>query len=305
MIGGQALIEGLMMKGPVKTCVAVRRPAGGIYTEISGTKKNPLRKIPFIRGVAAMVQNLAEGYAMITKSADLAFPDQAEEEESKLDRWIRQKLGDKMGAAVGAAGMVLGVVLALALFMAVPTLLVKLLEGISALEPYLRLPAVKALAEGIIKILIFLGYLFAVTRMKDIRRVFQYHGAEHKTITCYERGDELTVENVRKHRRFHPRCGTSFIFIVLIVSIVVFSFISWDNALVRLALKLASLPLVMGIAYEVIMFAGRHDNLFCRALSAPGMWVQRLTTFEPDDGQIEVGIAAFKAVLPDDGSDEI
>ena len=300
MIGGQALIEGLMMKGPEETCIAVRRPDGEIYTEVTKTKKNPTRKIPFVRGVAAMIQNMSEGFTHITKSADIAFPDAAEEEESKFDRWVREKLGDKAMQVIGGISMVFAVALAIVLFMLAPIWIVNLLARIEVLAPFFANNVARALVEGLIKIFFFISYLFAVTRMKDIHRVFEYHGAEHKTIMTYEYGDDLTVENVKKHSRFHPRCGTSFIFIVLIVSIIIFSFISWGTPLVRAGMKLLALPIVMGISYEIIMLAGKYDNIFCRVLSAPGLWVQRLTTFEPDEGEIEVAIAAFKAVLPED-----
>jgi Predicted metal-dependent enzyme len=299
MIGGQALIEGLMMKGPEETCLAVRKPNGEIYTEVTRTKKSPVRKIPFVRGVAAMIQNMSEGMSHITKSADIAFPD-AEEDESKFDKWVREKLGGKALQIVGGISMVLAVGIAIVLFMLAPIWAVNLLARIPALTPFFEINAMRALVEGLIKIFFFIAYLFAVTRMKDIHRVFEYHGAEHKTIMTYEYGDELTVENVKKHSRFHPRCGTSFIFIVLIVSIIIFSFISWGTPLVRAGLKLLALPVVMGISYEIIMLAGKYDNIFCRMLSAPGLWVQRLTTFEPDEGEIEVAITAFKAVLPAD-----
>jgi len=297
-IGGQALIEGLMMKGPEKTCTAIRKPDGTIFTEVTKTKPNPVRKIPFVRGVWAMIQNFLEGYERITQSAEIAMPEEFEE-ESKFDRWISDKFGDKAVKVFSGVGMVLGLGLAVVLFMLLPIWVVRLIEMI----PNVELGVFRSLAEGLIKIAVFLGYLGVVTRIPDIHRVFEYHGAEHKTIACYEAGDELTAENVSRHSRFHPRCGTSFIFIVLIVSILVFSFVTWSSVLVRTLLKLALLPLVIGISYEVIMYAGKHTNLFCRVLSAPGLWVQRLTTFEPDSEEIEVAITAFRAVAPDDGQD--
>ena len=190
-------------------------------------------------------------------------------------------------------GMVLGVGLAILLFMYLPALFV---QGLSALFPLSNI--LRSLIEGIIKIIIFVGYLALVSQMKDIRRTFEYHGAEHKSIFCYEHGDELTVENVRRYQRFHPRCGTSFMIIVLILSILIFSVVTWDNLVIRILLKLALLPIVVGISYELIKFAGRHDNLVTRIISAPGMALQHLTTREPDDSQLEVAIAALKEVLP-------
>lgn len=291
-IGGQALLEGLVMKGPEKTCLAIRKPNGEIYKEVTSTKKNPTRKIPIVRGAYAMVMSLAEGYNSIMKSADIAFPEGSEEED-KFDKWLQEKLGDKAGKTMGLIAGVLGALLAIVLFMVIPTLITGLINR------FVELGSFKAVVEGVLKIGIFILYLFLVTRMKEIHRVFEYHGAEHKTINCYENYGVMTVEGVREHSRFHPRCGTSFLFIVLIVSILVFSFVPWGSTWLRTLLKLAALPLVMGVSYEILMFAGSHDNWFCRVLAAPGKWVQRLTTFEPDDGQIEVAIVAFTAVEPD------
>ena len=300
MIGGQALIEGLMMKGPEKTCAAIRKPDGEIHTEVTKTAHNPVRKIPFLRGPVAMILSLKEGYGAINKSAEIALTEeQQEEQKGKFDKWFDKTFGDKGGAVISVVAMILGVALAIFLFMMAPAFLVNLISS------FYELGAFKTLVEGIIKIIIFIAYLFLITRMKDIHRVFEYHGAEHKTITCYEYGDELTVENVKKHSRFHPRCGTSFIFIVLIISIIIFSFITWGNLFVRVGLKILTLPVVMGISYEIIMFAGKYDNIFCRVVSAPGMWIQRLTTFEPDDEEIEVAITAFNAVAPQDDTDAV
>lgn len=290
-VGGQALFEGLVMKGPEKTCMAIRKPDGEIYTEIKPTKTNPTRKIPFVRGAYSMVLSLSEGVDYITKSVDIAFPE--EETESKFDKWLNDKLGDKATKTFGLIGGVLGGLLGIALFVLLPTLITGFINRLVDLGPF------KAVIEGVLKILIFIGYMFFATRLKDIHRVFEYHGAEHKTINCYENYGVMTVEGVREHSRFHPRCGTSFIFLVLIISIIVYSFVPWGSTWLRTLLKLVTLPLIMGISYEVLMFAGSRDNWFCRALSAPGKWVQRLTTFEPDDSQIEVALAAFLPVQPD------
>ncbi len=292
-IGGQAVMEGVMMKGPERSCLAVRLPDGSIKTETEQTRKNPVARVPLIRGAVAMVLNLIDGYRYLMRSADLAFPEEAGE-KSGLERWLEKKLGDKAASLFGAIGGLLGALLAVALFIVVPTFITGLLAKALPIEGF------RSLVEGVLKMAIFILYLFLVTRLKEIHRVYEYHGAEHKTIACYEHGEELTVENIRKHSRFHPRCGTSFIFIVLILSILVSSFISWDNVAIRALLKLATLPVVMGVAYELIQFAGRHDNILCRIISAPGLWVQRLTTFEPDDDVIEVAVASLKPVLPDD-----
>ncbi len=292
-IGGQAVMEGVMMKGPERSCLAVRLPDGSIKTETEQTRKNPVARVPLIRGAVAMVLNLIDGYRYLMRSADLAFPEEAGE-KSGLERWLEKKLGDKAASLFGAIGGLLGALLAVALFIVVPAFITGLLAKALPIEGF------RSLVEGVLKMAIFILYLFLVTRLKEIHRVYEYHGAEHKTIACYEHGEELTVENIRKHSRFHPRCGTSFIFIVLILSILVSSFISWDNVAIRALLKLATLPVVMGVAYELIQFAGRHDNILCRIISAPGLWVQRLTTFEPDDDVIEVAVASLKPVLPDD-----
>ena len=293
-VGGQALIEGIMMRGPEKICVAVRKPDGTIDLMMDQVKHHPWSKIPFLRGVLNMVENLVLGYRYLMHSADVSLEAEEEEEPSKLEQWLQDHLGDAFEKALMGAASALGVVLALVLFMALPAFCVKTLGRFVPLAG-----PVKALLEGVVKIAIFVLYLFLCTRMKELHRVFEYHGAEHKTIACYEARLELTVENVRKQIRFHPRCGTSFMILVLLVSIFVNAFLSWDNLALRVAGKLLLLPVVMGVSYELIMLAGRYDNPFTRAFSAPGLWMQRLTTFEPDDSMIEVAIAAVKPVLPE------
>lgn len=298
-IGGQALIEGIMMRGLDKTSMAVRLPNGEIDVEKwdSGDLVHPkwYRKIPLVRGCVNMVESLIVGYKCLMKSAEKSIPDDEEEEEpSKFEQKIESIFGDKLFKIVGTIGTILGVILALLLFMYVPMLIVK---GISYLVP---LGGWKTVIEGIIKIIIFILYLWGVSRLRDIRRTFEYHGAEHKSIACYEAGEELTVENIKKYRRFHPRCGTSFLLIVLVISILVFSVVTWNSMLIRILLKIALLPVVVGISYEIIRIAGRYDNIVTRIISAPGLWLQRLTTREPDASQIEVAIAALKEVLPED-----
>lgn len=291
-VGGQAIIEGIAMRGPEKTCIAIRQPDGEIYTELQDTKKNPCAKIPVIRGAVAMVMSLVNGYGYISKSADIALEEELEP-ETKFDKWLDEKLGDKGSEYVMVIAAVLGVLLALTLFTVLPTFLAGLigkLFGFTSGIPFF---------ESLFKVVIFILYLFLVTRSKDIHRVFEYHGAEHKTITCIESGDELTVENVRKHSRFHPRCGTSFLFFFVLVSIVIFSLIPWTGVFSRSIIKILLMPVVMGIAYEVIQLAGKHDNAVSRVFSAPGLAIQRLTTFEPDDSQIELAIAAISKVLPE------
>jgi len=302
-IGGQALIEGVMMRGVGKAAMAVRLPDGTINVEIEKTKlakdKSIVFRIPFVRGIFNFIDNMIFGYKYLMKSAEKSGIDM-DEPESKFDKWLTKHLGDKLMKVVSGVAMVLGVVLAVGLFILAPMGIVWLLEKL------VPLGAFKTLIEGIIKIAVFVGYLALVSRTKDIQRVFEYHGAEHKSIACYEAGEELTVENVKKHKRFHPRCGTSFLLIVLIVSILVYSLIqfSWGNLLLRAALKILLLPVIVGISYEIIKLAGRYDNFFTRILSAPGLWIQRFTTREPDDSQIEVAIASLKPVLPEENEND-
>lgn len=294
-IGGQALIEGIMMRGPVLTSMATRMPDGSIDVETWNTHKGSktpwTRKTPFIRGIFNMVDSMVVGYHCLMKSAEKAG---VEEEPTKFDKWLEKKLGHNMMKVLGGFAAVLGVALAAVLFIFIPT-------GLSSLlKPLLGAGIGLSLIEGLIKVIILVGYMWLCSRMKEIHRVFEYHGAEHKSIACYEAGLPLTVENIRPQRRFHPRCGTSFLFLVVFISIIVGSFISWDNPAIRMLLKLALIPVVVGISYELIKLAGRFDGILTRIISAPGMWLQRITTCEPDDSQIECAIAALEAVIPED-----
>jgi len=294
-IGGQALIEGIYMRGPDRGCLSVRKPDGEIHIETEELVNVPLRKVPFVRGAVAMISSVAKGYKSIMKSADLAFAEEEGEPQGKFDAWLSSKLSDKAVMAVGITGAVLGVVLSIMLFIVAPTFLTGFIDR------FLPLGGFKALVESVLKILLFVGYLLLVTRLRDVRRVFEYHGAEHKTIACFEAKEELTIENVKQCSRFHPRCGTSFLFLILIISIAIFSFVPFDNSLVRAGIKLLLIPVIMGIAYEILRYAGRHSNVLADLLSAPGMWMQRLTVFEPDESQIEVAIAAMMEVIPGEG----
>ncbi len=294
-IGGQAVMEGIAMRGPEQTCLAVRLPDGTLHTELHPTRKNPTRKIPVVRGAVAMILSLMDGYKYLMKSADFAFPEEAAKAET--DEKARKKK-EQENSWVGVVSGVLGGLLAIVLFMVLPTAVTGFLAR------FMPIDGVKAIIEGVLKLVFFFLYLFLITRLKDIHRVFEYHGAEHKTIACYEHGEELTVENVRKFSRFHPRCGTSFLFIVIIISIIIGSFLPWGSTAVRALLKVLMLPVVMGFSYEVIQYAGSHDSWFARALAAPGMLVQRLTAFEPDDSMIEVGIASLVAVIPEGGEQQ-
>lgn len=370
-IGGQALLEGIMMRGPHKSAMAVRRPDGEMVievTELKNANRKGFLKWPIVRGVVGFADSMITGYKATMRSAELSGLDEAIEEEEREKAAKKaakeaakkaKKLGitpeelaereaaekapeapaetsvteqvaptaettaeeakpaekkDTSGMMTGVMiiALILGLGLALLLFKVLPESVYELitwafpsLEG----EGY-WFNLIRAAITGVVKILIMVAYMSAVTLMKDIRRTFMYHGAEHKTIFCYEQGLELTVENVRKQKRFHPRCGTSFLILMLLVSIVVNMFIPATlvdhkilNILARTGIGLITLPFIMGIGYELIRFAGRHDNLFTRIISAPGVWLQHITTKEPDDSMIECAIAAVKEVIPEDGSD--
>ncbi|MBQ1991684.1 MAG: DUF1385 domain-containing protein [Clostridia bacterium] len=314
-IGGSALIEGIMMRGPKKTMVAVRTGEDDIYTEeleFSGLgDKCKLFKLPLIRGVAGMIDSMRLSYKALMISADKAIegiPEDEQEEPSKLDKWLDEHMGEKFLNIFMTISMILGVAIAIVLFYWAPSKLYNLISG--ALGNVEELSWVgdrffRSLFEGLIRIGLFLLYIIVCTRMSDMKRVFQYHGAEHKTIFCYESDEELTVENVKKHTRFHPRCGTSFLVIMLLLGIVIGLFIPISTPWLRTVVKLLLLPVTCGIGYERIKICGRHDNTLTRIISAPGIWAQRITTKEPSDDMIEVAIKAMKAVIPENGEDII
>ncbi|MBO5648861.1 MAG: DUF1385 domain-containing protein [Clostridia bacterium] len=297
-VGGEAVLEGIMMKAGGRYSVALRRPDGKIritdhkYTSLRD--KHKILRIPVLRGVVNMVESLILSYRVLGTSADAYALE--EEEPTRFEKWLERTCGKSVMDVIMVIAGVLGMVLGFALFFYLPMLVTK---GVDSLIGG-SLGWFKNVLEGCLRIGIFVLYIFAVSFMNDIRRTFQYHGAEHKTIFCYERGLDLTVENVRQQSRFHPRCGTSFIFVVLIVSVIFASFITWDSLWMRLLIKLPMLPLVVGLSFEFIMYAGKHDNLFTKILSAPGLLMQRMTTKEPDDGQIEIAIAAVKDALHDE-----
>lgn len=294
-IGGQAVIEGVMMRGPKLTALSVRMPDQSISTEVWDTPNSNkwYKKTPFIRGVFNFVESMTDGYKSLMKAAEKAGLDEEAEEPSKFEQKLRQLLGDKFMPFLQGCILLFSLAMALFFFAFLPTTLVGFFRD------YISHPLALSALEGLTKIAILILYLALISNMSDIKRVFMYHGAEHKTIFCYEHGEELTVENVRKYTRFHPRCGTSFLVIVLLLSILVSSMVSWDNLWMRVGLKVLCLPIIMSLSYECIKFAGRHDNLFTRILSAPGLWTQRLTTREPDDSMIEVAIASMKKVIPE------
>ena len=313
-IGGQALIEGIMMRGPKGNAMSVRLPDGAIETELEPyvplKEKSKLFGVPIIRGVVAFAESMITGYKYLMKSADKTMTEEEKEEEmSKLDRWLTDHMGEKMMAVVGVISAIFGVGLAFVIFMYLPTL------GVDLFDDYILrsvdIQRFHPLLEGVLRMLIFVLYMYAVSRMSMIKRVFMYHGAEHKTIFCYENALDLTVENVRKMSRFHPRCGTSFMFVMIIISVLVssalvliFPNLAEINRLLWIAIKVAILPFVMGLGYEFIKFAGKHENFIVKLLSAPGLFMQRITTVEPTDDIIEVAIESMKAVITDNPEDD-
>ena len=300
-IGGQALLEGIMMRGPKVTAMAVRNPEGEIVLEQWPTKANTRPKffqLPVVRGLFNMIDSLTMGYKCLMRSAEISGLD---DEPGKNDA-DKKKLEKLFEAVLMPLSVVLAVVLCFGLFLYLPSQLYSWLSMAipSIADNYL----IRSTFEGVLRILLFVGYVAATTFSKDIRRTFMYHGAEHKTIFSYEAGLPLTVENVRKQGRFHPRCGSSFMILVLLVGIIISMFIRIQNPLLRAVIKLPLLPLVAGIGYELIKLAGRKDTRLTRIIATPGRWMQHLTVFEPDDGMIECAIAAMEKVIPDDGSDE-
>ena len=299
-IGGQALIEGILMRGPEKQAIVVRSPEGLVtrVEELTLVKdKYPILGWPIIRGAVTFLDSMVRGVKALMFSADY-YPDDENTQPSKLDQWLEAHIpAEKLQSVLVWVSVLLSLGLTLLLFMLLPTFIAGLFHA--------RHAAVHNLIEGAVKIVIFLGYLILCSRQKDVRRVFCYHGAEHKTIFCYEAGLPLTVENVRIQRRFHPRCGTSFLILTLLVSILITTFIRIDSLPLRLLVKAPTLPLIVGLSYELIKFAGRTDNKLTRIISAPGIALQHLTVFEPEDGMIECAIRAMEKAIPDDGSDEI
>ena len=295
-IGGQAVIEGVMMRGPHKIATAVRKPDGEIIIDEKENKSlGKIAKVPIMRGVIAFISSMVIGVKSLMFSAK--FYDVEDENKKEQKKETKENMSDWMiyGSVIVAICMSVG------LFIVLPNVISNIFVPNKEANPIIY-----NLVESIVKIAIFLGYLFAVSLMKDIQRTFEYHGAEHKTIFCYENGEELIPENVKKYSRFHPRCGTSFLLFVVIISIIVFSLVGvYKNPFINLGLRLLLLPLVAGISYEIIKFAGRSTSKYITWLNAPGKWLQRLTTREPDEKQIEVAIAALKAVIPENKDDDI
>ena len=301
-IGGQAVMEGVMMRGPKMIATCVRKANGEIITdkkEVSSVlNKYKFLKLPILRGVISFFESMITGVKCLMFSADQIELDDGEESMSRFEKWLDNKFGDKVKDIVIYFSVFLSLIFSIGLFMLLPTILVGWIKNFTENQVIL------SASEGIVRILIFMTYIILVSRMKDIQRVFEYHGAEHKTIAMYEHGEELTVENARKYSRLHPRCGTNFLLIVMIISIICFSFLRWENVYLRLLYRLLLLPFVAGVSYEIIKFAGKSENKFVRLLTKPGLYLQYLTTREPDDSQLEVAIEAIKNVITGNKEDD-
>ena len=300
-IGGQSILEGIMMKGPRKSCPVVRKPDGTLAIRDEQTtplkEKYPIAGVPVIRGFVMMVQSLIEGFQAIEYSSQF-LEEEDEEQPSRLEQWLIDKIGaGAIESALYFLSVVLGVGLAIGLFIILPAFAITFLPD--------SVPHLGAnLIEGVLRIVIFIAYMVIMGMIPDMRRTFRYHGAEHKTIYCYEKGLELTTEHVREQPREHPRCGTSFLFVIMIISILVFSVVTAESRLVQLLLRVVLLPVVIGLSYEVNRFAGRHDGVLSSILRWPGMMLQHITVLEPDDSMIEVAIVSLQHVIPENRQED-
>lgn len=306
-IGGQALIEGILMRGPEKISLAIRKPDGNIYNEYMEATylkdKFSLFKFPIFRGISSFIDSMIIGYKALMISAEKSSAEDSEEELSKFDKWLSDKFGDKIMNIIMAIASFLGIALAILLFFVFPSWIFNVALGYLS---FLGNSFVyRSIFEGILRVIIFLIYIILCSQLKDMRRVFQYHGAEHKTIFCYENNEDLTVDNVKKHSRFHPRCGTSFMFLMILLGIIIGFFIPFSNPFFRSFIKILCIPIIVGLGYELIKICGKYDNMVTRIISAPGLWIQRITTKEPDDDMIEIAISALRAVAPENKNDGI
>ena len=303
-IGGQAVMEGVMMRGPFKTAVAVRKPDGEITVKIdeNGTKKkSKFAKLPIVRGCVSFFESMVIGIKALMFSAEFVdIEGDEDEKESRFEKWLDDKFGDKVKDIVIYFSIFVSLIMSVGLFILLPTVITCGLEALFSAKTQ----AFTGIVEGVVRMVIFLAYMVLVSQMNDIKRVFEYHGAEHKTIACYEAGDELTPENAKKYTRLHPRCGTSFLLFVMIISIILFSCLPRTGIVLRLLMRLALLPIVAGLSYEVIKLAGRSRNKVVCTLTKPGLWLQKITTREPDESQLEVAIASIKCVIPEDKNDD-
>ena len=295
-IGGQAIMEGIMMRGPKKTAIAVRLSDGRIHMKTQPTPKlSKWGKMPIIRGVVNFVSSMVQGTKILMYSADILEENYHEEyQKDKFDIWVEEKLGkEKAWKILMIFSVLIAIVMAVGIFMLLPTVLIGLLSKITTNIVVLNL------AEGAMRIVIFVLYILLISKMEDIKKVFQYHGAEHKTIHCFENGVELTPENAQQFYTLHPRCGTSFLMFVMVIAVLVHALMGWPNVWLRIISRILVLPLIAGLSYELLKWAGRSDNVIVKTLSLPGIYLQKLTTKEPTNEQLEVAIAAMKAVLPE------
>ncbi len=303
-VGGEALIEGVMMRCGENVAISVRRDDGSVNVKktkyVSLRQRNKFFNIPIIRGVVSFIESMKMSFSSLSDSAEMLGIDE-EMEETKFERWMREKFGKGVLDLAMWIGGALGIILAIGLFALLPTYLANLIKGAS---PNLEHSWFVSLFSGVLRIVIFVGYICLVSMMKEIRRTFEYHGAEHKSIACYESGLELTPENAKTCTRFHPRCGTSFIFVILILSILIYTIVpsTWPWYFQSL-LKIGMLPLVMGISFEYLIYAGKHENVLTKILSAPGLWMQRITTREPDLSELAIAITSLKLSMPDEFPD--
>lgn len=301
-IGGEALIEGVMMRGNNRMAMSVRKASGEIYTEtksyVAITKRKKFLGLPFIRGAVSMIESMLVGVKVLLDSAEHVDLTDEDEKESRFDLWMQKKLGENYMTYLLYGSVVFALVFGIALFMLLPNFVADVVMDLVRVNTDTRGGAFIAnIIEGILRIGIFLLYIVLVSKNKEIKRVFQYHGAEHKTLYAYENEEELTVENVKKHTTLHPRCGTTFMFVVILISIVIFAFAGWHNKLVNLVIRLALLPVIAGVSYELFKLSAKSSSKIVRLISFPGLMLQKITTQEPDDSMIEVAIASLKAVL--------
>lgn len=300
-VGGQGVLEGVMMRAPEKSALCVRRADGTIATKVWDTKKvtNKFLKLPIIRGAVNLIDSLVTGVKVISDSARL-YDDSMTEEPNKFEKFVAKKTGKDSMSVMMFFAVIISLALSVALFFILPQLLTSLIS------PYIKSSLLTNLIEGAVRLMIFLGYLLLCTAVKDVRRVFMYHGAEHKTIACYEAGEELTVENARTKKRLHPRCGTSFLLLVMIITILIYAVLGWnDNIWLRIGTRLLMLPVIAGVSYEVLKLLAKFENPFTRALRWPGLQLQRLTTKEPTDDILEIGILAFEMALNEKTPEEL
>ncbi len=300
IVGGQAVLEGVMMKSREDVCLSVRTEDQIIKSEkskfVSLRDKYKIAQLPVIRGIVSFVEQLKLSMDMLTKSAEMQGIDTTEP-ETKFEKWLTEKLGDKLMPVITAVGTVLGLGLGVGLFLMVPTFTAKGIDflsgGLVGKHAFLR-----SLVEGLVRIAIFVAYIALTSLMPDIRRTYEYHGAEHKSVACYEKHLPLTPEYAKTCTRFHPRCGTSFIFVMLLLSIIVNSFLTWENTWLRFGSKILTIPLIVGVGFEFIRYAGKHENMFTKIVSAPGLWLQRITTREPDEKELEVALNSLINAVP-------